>query len=124
MSRYFDASDAAVRLRAGRWVEQFLGCDTRNGESVVSYLILTREPSGTFAAARFEAFDEGVTMEDALYDFPAIDPDEPYGQIEEFDDAGTAVAHCIDAWGALADRFVGQGMAREEYLMAKSASSR
>jgi len=119
-NRYFDAGDAAIRLRAGRWVEQFLGIGTLEGGRVVRYVVVTPEPSGTFAATRVEAHDEGGNEGIGLYDFPAFDPDEPYGEIHEFADAEAAIAHCLQAWGADPARFVGQGMAMQEYLDAST----
>lgn len=115
MGRYLTELDAQLALRQGRAIEQFLGAREDEGDRVLRWVRCHTEPRGAVVVSVFEVFDEGRPDFTDLVEFAAFDPDEPYGASQSFATPEAAWAYLLNTVGASPVRFVGTGMAGEEY---------
>jgi hypothetical protein len=113
--RHLPPRDALQALNAGRPIEQLLDDRLDEGDRIIRFVRIDKEATGEFAVALFESIDEGSAEMLDIYEFTALDPDLPYGDITEFESAEEAIDFCIADLGAVAGRFVNGGVIQDEY---------
>jgi len=116
MPNYLRASELQSVLDAGRAIEQWLGCRAESDDRVIEWLRIHRDKLGRFEVTRFEVYDEGNRNFCDVYEFHSIEPDEPFGTEQLFDDSTSALKYATEVLGASEDRFVGSGMIQAVYL--------
>lgn len=115
MARHLTESDARLALRQGRAIEQFLGARHDEGDRLLRWVRCHTEPSGARVVSVFEVYDEGRPDFSDPIEFAAVDPDEPYGTSRSFETPEEAWSHLVNEVGAAPEKFVGSGMAADEY---------
>lgn len=115
MARHLTEWDARLALRHGRAIEQFLGARRDGSDRLLRWARCHSEPSGARVVSVFEVYEERRPDFSDLVEFAAFDPDEPYGVSRSFDTPDEAWLYLINTVGAAPEKFVGSGMAAEEY---------
>lgn len=115
MARHLTESDARLALRQGRAIEQFLGARHDEGDRLLRWVRCHTETSGARVVSVFEVYDEGRPDFSDMVELAAFDPDEPYGASRSFDTPEEAWLHLVNTVGAAPEKFVGSGVAAEEY---------
>lgn len=114
--KYLDFEQVKTNLSLGKSIEQWLGFEKKDDYVVLKWISIIREKAGKYSTVYIECFDEGNEDFLDIYEFSMIDPDEPYGVINEFQNYDEAIEFAIVEYGASKERFVNSGMIQEEYL--------
>jgi hypothetical protein len=114
--RHLTPSEAREALRNGRAIEQWLKHWIENGDRLIRWMRIHRDPSEGYGLTVFDVIDEGSETFLDLYEFHALDPDEPYGQVKYFQEWENAWEAAIKNQGADEEKFVSDGMIQEEYF--------
>ena len=114
--KYLEIEQLKTSLRLGKTVEQWLGHIDEEDYTILKWLSLEPEPNGKYSVVYIESFDDGNADFIDVYEFSALDPDEPFGVIETFSSLDEAITFSINEYGALEDKFVNSGMIQDEYL--------
>jgi hypothetical protein len=103
-------------LSLGKPVEQWLKVNRDNaGYTIITWLRIDKEKNGTFSVSYFEIFDEGDEGFLDIYEFSPLNPDEPFGVIENFPEYDQALSYSYKKHNAKLDKFVSAGVIQEEY---------
>jgi len=113
--RYIPKEDVIGLLNVSRSVEQLLAKQMAR-DSAIRFIRIDKETSGIFSTALFEVSDDGNPDFLDIYEFSAIDPDLPCGDIRSFQSAEDALKYACQSLGATEDKFVGAGMIQDEYM--------
>jgi hypothetical protein len=65
--------------------------------------------------AYIECFDEGNENFLDIYQFSSLNPDEPDGVLNKFDNSDDALNFSANAYGASNEKYVSDGIIQEEY---------
>jgi hypothetical protein len=107
--------DLIPLLNQGKSLEQLLPGREEQGVTVIEFVRIERSRKGDFVATHFEVSDDGSPDFLDVYEFSAIDPDEPFGKSSSFPDASSAIDYSCEKLGASTDRFVLGGLIQDEY---------
>lgn len=88
--RHLTHEQALNAVTAGRTIEQWLGFVESSEGRFLRWLSVARVADGGVRATLFESFDVGTPDLVDVYEFPPVDPDEPFGVTYSFDDAAVA----------------------------------
>lgn len=102
-------------LNSAGVIEQLLEPRYEGGGVVVRFVRIQKDRSRGFVTALLEVFDVGSPNFLDVYEFEAVDPDLPYGDMRIFDNAGDAINFACVEIGANQERFLGNGMIQDEY---------
>jgi len=114
--KYLMTDQLKTNLSLGRTVEQWIGHERKTNYTVLQWLIIEKENNGEYSVVFKECFDEGAENFLDIYEFSALDPDEPYGMITTFGTIADAIEFSESEYGASKDKFVNSEMIQEEYL--------
>ncbi|MGV3547295.1 MAG: hypothetical protein ACO1N4_09545 [Pedobacter sp.] len=119
--KYLDLQQIKTNGLLGKSIEQWLGVNEEDNYSVLKWIIIEKEKDTLFSVVYMETLDEGDENFIDIYEFSAVDPDEPFGLINSFPTLEQAIDFSIEKYGAAIDRFVNSGVIQEEYLSYHSA---
>ena len=119
--------EAAVRLRLGKAVEQWIGTAVHGDATILRWTRVDRR-GGSYATTLFEAI-ESERAEYDIYGLYAAEPDEDgdpqevfgAGSEQIFPDAEAALRHAADISGMLGG-FVADGLVQDEYREARKGT--
>lgn len=112
--RYLSEEQILTQLNAGRAIEQWLGHTDAQNYRTIRWLRIDKTDNGNFNVILFEVFDDGSLSNLDIYNFEALDPDNPYGLKITFDGAKEAIEGSY-VFGASKDRFVPSGVIQDVY---------
>lgn len=115
MKRYLTEEQLKSNLALGFAVEQWLSYYQEEDYVVIRWLRIDKERDQRYTVAYFECFDEGNADFLDIYEFSALNPDEPYGVLTQFDNSEEALRFSETAYEASIGRYVSAGMIQEEY---------
>jgi hypothetical protein len=121
--RHLNEAEARAAVSRGALIEQWLGSEERDGETVLRYVRVELERSGGLRVTYHEVIDDGGADFFDVYEFTPADPDEPDGVSSFFTDIDAAFQHCTDCYQARVDRFVNAGVIQDEYADYLSSRS-
>jgi hypothetical protein len=116
MSKYLTIEQAKSRLSLGKSIEQWLNVSPEEQYTIIKWIKIDKEKDGTFSVAFFESFDEGSDNYVDIYNLSLVEPDEPYGRIDNFDSIGDALKFAESNYAAKSEKYVTAGMIQEEYI--------
>lgn len=116
MSNYLTQAQLESSLNVGKGIEQWLGYYKEDGKAILKWVRIYPEKRNQYTVIYVECYDQGNLEFLDIYAFTVVDPDEPYGVINTFSSTEEAIAFSITEYGALKDRFVGDGKIQKEYL--------
>lgn len=112
---YLDDRQLTSYLSLSKSVEQWLGVLSQDDYTIVRWVRIDREKNGNYNVSYFEVFDEGNVEFLDVYEFSAVDPDEPYGKIDTFSNYDEALSFSFDVYNCKNDKFVNAGLIQQEY---------
>jgi len=112
--KFLLSNQATDQLKAGRFIEQWLGHSNAPNYRSIRWLRIDPEKVGAFNLAVFEVFDDGTPEMLDVYSFEPVDPDLPSGFISAFTTPEEAIAAAVQQ-GASAEKFVGMGIIQDLY---------
>ena len=112
---YLQNEQLRTNLSLGKTVEQWLGYKREEDYIILRWISIEKENSDEYSVAYIESFDEGSDDFLDIYEFSALDPDEPLGVINTFSTIDEALDFSLNEYGAKIERFVSTGMIQEEY---------
>lgn len=116
MYRYLTIDQAKTNLRLGKPVEQWLTPLKKEDYTIVRWIRIDKESDNTYSVSRFEVIDEGDESFSDVYDFTPLNPDEPYGDIQSFENPNDALEYACKTFGLDKSKFVNAGIIQDEYL--------
>jgi hypothetical protein len=114
-SRYLKNDNLIGLLHNSKSIEQLLAPRIEGDIGAVRFVRIEKGRSGEFLTAFLEVSDDGSPDFLDVYEFAAIDPDLPYGEIKSFISADEAIDYACQILGADEGKFVGAGMIQDEY---------
>ncbi len=112
---YLTKEQLRTNLSVGKAIEQWIGFAEETNYTVLKWLRIDKENDNTFSVAYFEVFDEGNLNFLDIYEFSPIDPDEPYGIINTYNNLDEVLEFVKREYNANDNNFVNSGMIQEEY---------
>lgn len=123
--RYLQIEQLISNLSLGKPVEQWLGTYVHNDYVEIRWLRIYQEKPAGYSVHYLQVIDEGDHNFTDIYEFGAIDTDEPYGKIDCFSSYQEALEFSVKRYGCKLDSFVGGGLIETEYIdYLKSRTSR
>jgi len=121
--RYLTQEEAETRLRLGRPVEQWLGRKDSTAGAVLRWLRIEKDKSGHYTTTLFEVLDAPNLGIFDIYEFQALDVDNPFGTTHIAESEALAIDHAVNVLGAERSRFVNAGVVQDEYRDTRSSES-
>lgn len=122
---YLQIEQLISNLSLGKPVEQWLGTYDHKDYVEIRWLRICQEKPGSYSVYYLQVFDEGDHNFTGIYEFGAIDTDEPYGKIDCFSSYQEALEFSVKRYGSKLDAFVCGGLIEAEYIdYLKSRTSR
>lgn len=113
--RHLSGFDVLSNLRNGRPVEQLLPRRLENDELVIRFIRIEPQRTGGGAVRLREVFDNGNRDFIDIYEFGSLDPDAPFGEVEQFQGPEAALEYALTTLSADGGRFVNSGAVQDEY---------
>ena len=115
MKTYLKEEQLKSNLSLGFPIEQWLSHYKEEDYTVIRWLRIDKEKDQNYTLAYFECFDEGNENALDIYEFSMLNPDEPFGVLNQFDNIEDALNFSENSYGASIEKYVSAGMIQEEY---------
>lgn len=115
MTRYLNEDQLKTNLRLGRTVEQWLGASREEDYVILKWISIQKEGDQGYSVTYIESIDEGGEDFLDIYEFSAVDPDEPFVRTSTFSSIDDATKYAAHSYSASNIKYVSGGMIQEEY---------
>ena len=112
---YLNKEELLTRLKLGKPVEQWIGTVDEDDYVILKWLSVEKDRNDGYCVSYFEVYDDGNEDYLDIYEFSALDPDEPDGLTTSFPTPELALGHCILQYDCSYENFVSGGMIQKEY---------
>ena len=112
---YLTKEQLRANLSKGKAIEQWIGFYEEINYTVLKWLRIDKENDNSFSVSYFEVFDEGNLDFLDIYEFSPLEPEEPYGFINNHKSIDDALEFAYKEYKANDVNFVNSGMIQEEY---------
>lgn len=114
--KYLQFDQAKTYLKLGKSIEQWIGAEKKDDYVILKWVTIAKERDSLYTVGYIECFDEGSEDYLDIYEFSAVDPDEPFGLFNQFPSLIDAITFSLDTYSLSKDRFLVSGMIQDEYL--------
>ncbi len=113
--KHLTVDEAFNSLTKGIAIEQWIKDYAELNYVVIEWLRVDKEKDNSYSVAFFRCFDEGEEDFFDVYEFSQIDPNLPYGLIQNFTSAEEAISFAIINYHCYGDKFINAGLIQDEY---------